>query len=105
MKRLWGRKISDLAFAEFLKIVDFMATKKGKVVSYIDKWYPSSKECSKCHQVLDKLPLDVRYWICPNLSCNARHGRDRNASLNIKRAGSLSLGLDGVRRSKTATVV
>ena len=105
MKRLWGRKISDLAFAEFLKIVDFVATKKGKVVSYIDKWYPSSKECSECHHVLDKLPLDVRYWICPNSNCNARHGRDRNASLNIKRAGSLSLGLDGVRQSQTATVV
>jgi putative transposase len=105
MKRLWGRKISDLAFAEFLKIVDFVATKKRKVVSYIDRWYPSSKECSKCHHVLDKLPLDVRYWICPNPSCNTRHGRDQNASLNIKRAGSLSLGLDGVRQSQTATVV
>lgn len=33
MQRLWGRKISDLAFAEFLKILDFVAEKKGKVVS------------------------------------------------------------------------
>jgi putative transposase len=105
MKRLWGRKISDLAFAEFLKIIDFVATKKGKVVSYIDRWYPSTKECSQCHFVLDKLPLDIRNWICPNPSCNARHGRDDNASRNIKRAGSLSLGLDSVRQSQTATVV
>ena len=104
MKRLWGRKISDLAFAEFLKIIEFVAIKKGKIVSYIDQWYPSSKECSECHHVLNKLPLDVRYWICPNTSCNARHGRDNNASKNIKRAGSLSLGLDGVRQSQTATV-
>ena len=29
---------------------------------------------------------------------------DINASKNIKRAGSLSLGLDGVRQSQTATV-
>lgn len=105
MKRLWGRKIGDLAFAEFLKIIDFVAVKKGKIVSYIDQWYPSSKECSECHHVLDKLPLDVRYWICPNSNCNARHGRDSNASKNIKRAGSLSLGLDGVRQSQAATVV
>ena len=104
MKRLWGRKISDLALAEFLKIIDFVATKKGKVVSYIDRWYPSSKECSECQYVLDSLPLDIRYWICPNPACNARHGRDENASKNIKRAGSLSLGLDGVRQSRTATV-
>ncbi len=104
MKSLWGRKISDLAFAEFLKIIEFVAIKKGKVVSYIDQWYPSSKECSECHHVLDKLPLDVRYWICPNPSCNTRHGRDSNASRNIKRAGSLSLGLDDVRQSQTAIV-
>ena len=105
MKRLWGRKISDLAMKEFLKIMDFVAAKKGKVVSYIDRWYPSSKECSECHHVLDKLPLDIRYWVGPNPSCNARHGRDSNASLNIKRAGLQSLGLDGVRQSQTATVV
>lgn len=104
MKRLWGRKISDLALAEFLKIIDFVAAKKGKVVSYIDRWYPSSKECSECHRVVDELPLNVRYWVCPNPSCNARHGRDENASKNIKRAGALSLGLDGVRQSQTATV-
>ncbi|MEM7590321.1 MAG: transposase [Cyanobacteria bacterium P01_A01_bin.83] len=105
MKRLWGRKISDLAFAEFLKIIEFVAIKKGKVVSYIDQWYPSSTECSQCHQIVNELPLNVRYWICPNTSCNARHGRDSNASKNIKRAGSLSLGLDSVRRSQVATVV
>ena len=104
MKGLWGGKISDLALAEFLKIIDFVAAKKGKTVSYIDRWYPSSKECSECHQVVDELPLNIRYWICPNPACNARHGRDSNASKNIKRAGSLSLGLDGVRQSQTATV-
>lgn len=105
MQRLWGRKISDLAFAEFLKIIDFVAAKKGKIVRYVDRWYPSSKECSECHHVLDKLPLNVRYWVCPNPSCNARHGRDENASKNIRRAGLQSLGLDSVRQSQTATVV
>ena len=102
MKRLWGRKISDLALAEFLKIIDFVAAKKGKVVSYIDRWYPSSKECSECLTVVDELPLNVRYWVCPNPSCNARHGRDDNASKNIKRAGSLSLGLGDVSQFQTA---
>ena len=45
MQRLWGRKIGDLAFAEFLKILDFVAEKKSKTVSYIDQWYPSTKTC------------------------------------------------------------
>jgi transposase len=30
-----------------------------------DRWYPSSKTCSKCRHVLDELRLDVRYWTCP----------------------------------------
>nr|WP_253274381.1 transposase [Myxosarcina sp. GI1] len=55
MQRLWGRKIGDLALAEFLKILDFVAEKKGKVVSYIDRWYPSTKTCSECNFVIDKL--------------------------------------------------
>lgn len=103
MKRLWGRKISDLAFAEFLKIIDFVASKKGKVVSYIDQWYPSSKECNECHHVLDELPLDVRYWVCPN--CSARHGRDSNASRVILRVGASTLGLGNVSHPQDAIAV
>ena len=57
MQRLWGRKISDLAFSEFLKILEFVADKKGQVVSYIDQWYPSTKTCSVCDYVVDELTL------------------------------------------------
>lgn len=100
MQRLWGRKIGDLAFAEFLKILDWVAEKKGKAVSYIDQWYPSSKTCASCSHVLDKLPLDVRYWTCP--SCATKHGRDANASLNILRVGASTLRVGDVRQSQTA---
>jgi putative transposase len=96
MQRLWGRKIGDLAFAEFLLILDWVAQKKGKIVSYIDQWYPSTKICSSCSHVLDKLPLDVRYWTCP--SCATKHGRDANASLNILRVGASTLRLGDVRQ-------
>ncbi len=105
MQRLWGRKINDLAFAEFLKILDFVATKKGKTVGYIDQWYPSSKTCSSCGYVLDKLPLDVRYWVCPNNSCNAKHGRDENASQVILKVGASTLGLGDVRHLEDAIAV
>jgi putative transposase len=96
MQRLWGRKIGDLAFAEFLLILDWVAEKKGKIVSYIDQWYPSTKTCSSCSHVLDKLPLDVRYWTCP--SCATKHGRDANASLNILRVGASTLRVGDVRQ-------
>ena len=100
MKRLQGRKISDLAFGEFLKILEFVAKKKGKVVSYISQWIPSSKTCSKCNHILDKLPIEQRYWVCP--SCGAKHGRDANASYVIYRVGASTLRLGDVSQPLVA---
>jgi putative transposase len=48
MQRLWGRKISDLAFGDFLQILEWIAKKKNKLIVFIDQWYPSSKTCSQC---------------------------------------------------------
>lgn len=59
MQRLWGRKISDLAFGEFLQILQWVAQKKGKQVVFIDRWYPSSKTCFHCSHVLESLDLSV----------------------------------------------
>jgi transposase len=50
MQQLWGRKISDLALRDFLQILAWVAKKKGKLVVYIDRWFPSSKACSACCQ-------------------------------------------------------
>ena len=100
MQRLWGRKIGDLAFSEFLKILAYVAEKKNKAVSYIDQWYPSSKTCSECDYVLSELPLDTRYWVCP--SCCAKHGRDSNASVNILRVGASTLRVGDVSQPSVA---
>ncbi|MEA5501138.1 transposase [Limnoraphis robusta Tam1] len=103
MQRLWGRKIGDLAFGEFIEILEWVATKKGKLLVFIDQWYPSSKTCFHCGHVLEKLELKTREWRCP--CCSNINGRDENASLNIKRVGASTLGLDGVRQDFPATVV
>jgi putative transposase len=103
MKRLWGRKISDLALGEFLQILEWVAQKKGKQVIYIDPWYPSSKTCACCGHVLAKLDLSVRRWRCP--SCGATNDRDENASVNIKRVGVSTLGLGDVSQAELAIPV
>ena len=103
MQRLWGRKISDLAFGEFLKILEWVATKKGKQVVFIDRWYPSSKTCSNCGHVLKELDLDVREWRCP--SCQSINGRDENAAINIQRVGASTLKLGDVRQALPAIAV
>jgi len=102
MQRLWGRKISDLAFGEFLQILEWIAKKKGKQVIFIDQWYPSSKTCSNCGHVLEKLDLSIREWRCP--SCESVNGRDENAAKNICAVGASTAGLDDVRRATPAIV-
>jgi putative transposase len=100
MQRLWGRKISDLAFGEFLLILEWVAAKKGKQVVFIDPWYPSSKTCSGCGHVLEKLDLSVRRWRCP--SCHAENDRDENAAWNIKTVGASTVRVGDVRQAQLA---
>ena len=67
MKSLWGRKVSDLGFADFVKKLVYIACKKGVKITLIDKWYPSSKTCSVCGAVNEALNLRDRNWRCPRL--------------------------------------
>lgn len=103
MQRLWGRKISDLAFGEFLQILEWIAKKKGKQIVYIDRWYPSTKTCNACNHVLKELDLSIREWRCP--SCQSVNGRDENAAKNIQIVGTSTIKLGDVRRSMTAVAV
>ena len=96
MKRLWGRKVSDLSFASFLEILICVANNKGKTVHFVDRFYPSSKTCSCCGHINKELSLKQREWNCP--SCNTKDiPRDLNAAINLQREGASSLGLDTVR--------
>ena len=94
MKSLWGRKVSDLGFADFVKKLVYISQKKGKKITFIDKWYPSSKTCSACGYVNEALNLRDRTWQCPN--CHIQLDRDRNAALNIYRVGASTLSGEDV---------
>ncbi|MGV9173827.1 MAG: zinc ribbon domain-containing protein [Promethearchaeia archaeon] len=56
---------------------------KGKHLILIDRYFSSSKICSKCGYKNKALALKDREWICPN--CNPPHNRDVNASKYQKR--------------------
>ena len=84
MKRLWGRKVSDLGFANFLRKLEWVAQKRGKRVVYIDRFEPTSKTCSSCGNVQD-MPLRERTYRCEY--CGLALDRDHNAARNIKQAG------------------
>jgi putative transposase len=103
MQRLWDRKISDLAFGKFLQILQGIATKKGKQVVFLWRWYPSSKTCSDCGHVLKSLDISVREWRFP--SCQSINGQDENAALNIQAVGVSTVRLGDVRQAMPAIAV
>ncbi|GAA8134485.1 hypothetical protein HpKG115_00350 [Helicobacter pylori] len=90
MQKLWGRKVSDLAFSEFVKILE----NKANVVK-IDRFYPSSKICSNCLFVNEEINKDFRKigktdderkYYCKH--CCFVIDRDLNAAINIRRVGA-----------------
>lgn len=57
----------------------------GNAIVQVGRKFPSSKKCFDCGYKMDKMPLDVREWVCP--ICGHHHDRDINAAKNIKREG------------------
>lgn len=64
MKRLWGRKVSDLGLYQLLQRIEFKAEEHGKIIRKIDRFYPSSKTCSKCTRIKEDLALKDRRFEC-----------------------------------------
>jgi putative transposase len=86
MKKLWGRKVSDLGFSQFLSIVSWVAFKRGKRFIQIGCWNRTTGKCSTCGhiQVMD---LKDRTFCCQNPACGLVLERDHNAVLNIRELG------------------
>lgn len=81
MKKMWGRKMSDLSYGAFRQMMLYKALRAGKKVLKIGRFEPSSQICSKCgHR--QKMPLDQRTYVCPE--CGMTMDRDLNAAINIR---------------------
>ena len=95
MKRLWGRKVSDIAPYAFHLKLRHQARKHGKTVYSIDRFDATSKRCSHCSQPQLLMDLSIRQWRCN--SCKTHHHRDVNAAINILKVGASTFGAEGVR--------
>lgn len=85
MQKLWGRKICDIAWSQFVNMLTYKALERNKYVFKIDKFYPSSKLCHNCGYKNETLSLNDRKWTC--LVCHSELDRDINAAKNILQEG------------------
>ncbi|WP_326777509.1 RNA-guided endonuclease InsQ/TnpB family protein [Streptomyces sp. NBC_01445] len=83
--RKLARAISDAAWSQFRSMLEYKAAWYGREVITVDRFFPSSKLCSTCGALQDKMPLHVRTWTCD--SCGTTHDRDVNAAKNLLAAG------------------
>ncbi|MBW4567841.1 MAG: transposase [Tolypothrix carrinoi HA7290-LM1] len=80
-----ARAISDASWGEFVRQLEYKTKWYGRTLVKIDRWFPSSKRCGNCGHILERLPLNIREWDCPN--CGTHHDRDINAAKNILAVG------------------
>ena len=88
-----ARAISNANWGELVRQLEYKAEWYGRTLIKIDRYFPSSKRCSNCGHVVEKLPLNIREWDCPE--CGSHHDRDINASINVF-LGGLPVSREGV---------
>lgn len=77
-----GKQIADQRFTMFRKIMKYKCENCGIGFILADRYYPSSKKCSKCGKLKSDLKLKDRIYVC---ECGLNIDRDYNAALNLSR--------------------
>ncbi|MHC1681583.1 MAG: RNA-guided endonuclease InsQ/TnpB family protein [Clostridiaceae bacterium] len=80
-----SKAIAKQCLYEFKRQIQYKCEFNGIEFVEADKWYPSSKTCSECGHVKEKLSLSESTYICEECGCVI--DRDYNASINLSRYG------------------
>ena len=80
-----AKAIGDVSWGKFIDVLEYKALWNDKQVIHIDRFFPSSKTCSKCGWINNQLTLKDRNWTCSE--CGSVHDRDFNAAINILNEG------------------
>ena len=83
--RKLAKVISDVSWSSFIEKLSYKVAENQGCLIKIDTYYPSSKTCSNCGCVKDKLLLSERTYHCEE--CGFKIDRDLNASINILNVG------------------
>ena len=75
--------ISDGGLGEFRRQMTYKTTWQGEILLVADRWFPSTKRCSRCGNVKEDMDLSERIYVCENPGCSLVIDRDVNAALNL----------------------
>ena len=76
-----NRSIHDAGWGEFKRMLEYKTEWYGSKLIMAPHYYPSSKICSECSFIANKMSLSIRKWQCQN--CQCVHDRDINAAKNL----------------------
>ena len=77
-----AKSLSSNPLGEIIRVLKYKALWNNKKLIQVDRYYPSSQECSVCgFQNKELKNLSIRKYECP--MCHTKHDRDFNASVNI----------------------
>lgn len=80
--RKLSKAIQEQTFHEFKRQMTYKCAWHAIQLIVADRFYPSSKKCSRCGHVKEKLSLSERTYRCE--ACGLEMDRDLNASINLK---------------------
>jgi putative transposase len=80
--------MGDASFSEIKRQLLYKTLWYGGSVVEVDRFFPSSKMCSRCGQIKEDLTLKDRIYRC---DCGNVMDRDLNASINLERYGLIKL--------------
>jgi putative transposase len=83
--RKLSKAVQEATFHEFKRQMEYKCAWNGIKFILADRFYPSSKTCSRCGAIKDKLSLSERTFICDD--CGYEIDMDLNASINLKNYG------------------
>jgi len=86
-QRLWGGNILSTAIGGIISTLE----DKVQTPIEVDRWFPSTKTCSKCGNIRE-IGIDERIYVCP--VCGNVMDRDFNASVNIENEGLKQVGME-----------
>nr|WP_246102212.1 transposase [Streptomyces piniterrae] len=82
-----GKSVHDQSLGMFARTLEAKCVRYGRTFVKVSRWFPSTQLCSACGALTGpkgQAGLKIRQWTC---DCGARHDRDGNAEINIRREG------------------